>query len=288
MEANGLDMRLMVHVGAEFVVATGLFMWTSKQVSAITERIDATDKALAERLNRIEEHIKMQGAVIMEMEKILTRDPMVLESTSQGDRPRILENKRKREFQNLRAGPRRREPELIDTDRPPSTIDTSRPYEVEGSREVHERGPAPNSRPGAPRISPVRYQGTPPGRNGMSPVKSKRPPMAPVKGPSVVPEDFSSPIEEEEGEPDVDVLDRLLRNELSELAGSRKKTVKSRIAKKVKRSVAHRRPPPSDFIEVGPVEEDYPPPGEGTGLGASGIESIGVVRSRAKTKKNKR
>jgi len=183
MSGNGYNMSLLFHIGAEFVVATFLFIWTGKQVSSMVEKIDNVDSKLVQRMNKMEEQIKLQGVIIMEMENILS------------GRVNMPQERR------------------IVVDNPMSPINprTYQPNSIQSSIDNNENN--------------KKYSG--------------------VKAELINTENKQEQIEDEE--PDINVLDSILRNELSELSGSRRKIAKGK--KKMKDSV------PVEII----LEEDSDP-----------------------------
>lgn len=68
MAEGGYDMKTLIHLGAEFVFATGFFVWTNKQISNVNEKLIVSEN----RIMKLEEQLRMQGAVIIELERILT------------------------------------------------------------------------------------------------------------------------------------------------------------------------------------------------------------------------
>lgn len=72
MSEGGYDMKTLIHVGAEFVMATCLFVWTNKQISKVNDRLENTEIRFA----KMEEQMRMQGAVIVELERIITGGSM--------------------------------------------------------------------------------------------------------------------------------------------------------------------------------------------------------------------
>ncbi len=65
------DLTTMLHIGSQFVVAAGLFMWSSRQISAITTREAQRETAVNNKILQLEEQLKIHQDVIVELRNII-------------------------------------------------------------------------------------------------------------------------------------------------------------------------------------------------------------------------
>lgn len=67
MDISNIDTKLLVHVGTEFVVVAGLFVWVNRKISTTTDHIDNIERNLIQRMQKMEDQIRLQGSIITEL-----------------------------------------------------------------------------------------------------------------------------------------------------------------------------------------------------------------------------